>query len=84
MNFARGSKAQVRVSFSRPFWWFLAATALLTLMMLTSLMVGPVSVSLSQAWSAIFNFDSNETSPSCGSPIAVTSNSLGGGFRVFA
>ena len=62
MNFARGSKAQVRVSFSRPFWWFLAATALLTLTMLTSLMVGPVSVSLSQAWSAIFNFDSNETS----------------------
>ena len=30
--------------------------------MLTSLMVGPVSASLSQAWSAILNFDSNETS----------------------
>jgi len=62
VDLARRSKAQVRVNLSRPFCWVLAGVALLSLMSLASLMVGPVSVDVSQAWSALFNFDSSDTS----------------------
>ena len=50
------------VSLSKPFWWVLTGAGLLVLMSLTSLMVGPVSVEVRQVWSALFNFDANDTS----------------------
>jgi len=52
----------VGVSLSKPFWWVLTGAGLLVLMSLTSLMVGPVSVEVRQVWSALFNFDANDTS----------------------
>ncbi|HAF68243.1 MAG TPA: iron ABC transporter permease [Acidimicrobiaceae bacterium] len=62
MDLAGISKARVRVSLSKPFWWVLGGAVVLALMSLASLMVGPVSVDVSQAWSALFSFDPNDTS----------------------